>query len=597
MLPECALLLLLALGLLLVAQVGVARAVAPGVELAGLEIGGLTVAEAEAQLSDQVGALVARPLTLRSGDRVWTRTYADLGLSIDVPASVALAPRHNVPGEWERLMRDQSDAAPLAHETRLPLVVALDAERFAGALGPIEAALLSAPIDAEIAFDGQSVTVLAGRDGRGLDRDALRAELTTRLEGLNAGALALPLRRVPAQVSTRAALELKEKLAQALFGPMTVRVADQSWALDPANLDLALTILPASGDSNGDLVLQVRLDPGSVAPRLETIVGAVATAPVAARVDDSGTVPRLIPAVPGRAVDRQVLVAAIEVAIAAGEREIVVPVEAVAPSSEASTEGLLAELGIVARLAVGESDFAGSDANRVTNVRIATELVDGILVPPGGVFSFNQALGVIVDEPRFVPAGATEGGIAGTSVGGGVCQVSTSIFRAALLAGLPIVEWWPHTYRSVYYENGGWGPGFDASIAQPEDDSMIGSDFQFANPTSDWLLIRAAIGAGTVLTAEIHGAETGYDVDVSEPVFSDGEQAGESVEEIDPSLPAGSVIPVQPARDGVTVTVARIARDASGAEISSDSFVSVYKAQGPLYRVSPDQAGQSLASS
>ncbi|MDQ3044125.1 MAG: VanW family protein, partial [Chloroflexota bacterium] len=196
--------------------------------------------------------------------------------------------------------------------------------------------------------------------------------------------------------------------------------------------------------------------------------------------------------------------------------------------------------------------------------------------------------------PGFVPAGATEGGIAGTSVGGGVCQVSTSLFRATLLAGLPIEEWWPHTYRSVYYENGDWEPGYDASIAQPEDTALLGTDFQFANPTDDWLLIRAAIVAGSVLEVEIHGAETGYVVDVSEPVLNPGDPAGDAVEEIDPSLPAGSVIAVQPARDGLTVTVARVVRDATGVEIGADRFVSEYQPQGPLFRVSPDQAGQSF---
>jgi vancomycin resistance protein YoaR len=74
---------------------------------------------------------------------------------------------------------------------------------------------------------------------------------------------------------------------------------------------------------------------------------------------------------------------------------------------------------------------------------------------------------------------------------GGVCQVSTTIFRAALNAGMPITEWYPHTYRLANYEFDGWSPGFDASILQFGPDPAAWPDFEFENYTDGWLLIEA----------------------------------------------------------------------------------------------------------
>ncbi|MDQ3044155.1 MAG: peptidoglycan binding domain-containing protein, partial [Chloroflexota bacterium] len=398
MLPECAVLLFLSLGLMLVAQVSVARAVAPGVEFAGVKVGGLSVGRAETLLSDRAAALVGQPLTLRSGERVWTRTYTDLGLSIDVAASVALAPRRGLSGEWNRLVDERSEPAASAAGVGLsaPLVISIDAARFAGAIGPIESALETAPVDAVVAIDGLAVIVHPGRDGSGLDSAALRADLIARLKELRGGALALPLRPLAAEISTRTALGFQNTLSETLSGPLTVRAGEQSWILDPARLGPALTILTEADALSGDVTLRVRLKLEGIDPLLEPIFVGAAAAPVAAHVDESDAVPRLVPAVAGGAVDRQELVAALELAIAAGQHEVVAPVVPVAPAAAESTERLLMDLGITTLLATGASDFAGSDANRVTNVRIATELIDGVLVCPGTVFSFNAAIGVIV---------------------------------------------------------------------------------------------------------------------------------------------------------------------------------------------------------
>jgi vancomycin resistance protein YoaR len=248
-------------------------------------------------------------------------------------------------------------------------------------------------------------------------------------------------------------------------------------------------------------------------------------------------------------------------------------------------DALLTEYGATDLLATGSSDFSGSSTGRLTNIRRAADLVDGILIPAGGEFSFNEALGSISGENGFVAAGLGEAGIAGYDVGGGICQLSTSIFRAVLLAGLPITEWWSHPYRNFMYEQGGWAPGFDAMV-QPGQ-----LDFRFTNSTDGWIMIRAAVTNGTELEVAIHGTDTGYEVELSDPIYDAIVPTdGATVEEIDYSADPGVYELWQPARDGVTMYVHRDVWAADGTLLIDEDFVSTYWPQGPVYRISADSA-------
>jgi vancomycin resistance protein YoaR len=263
-----------------------------------------------------------------------------------------------------------------------------------------------------------------------------------------------------------------------------------------------------------------------------------------------------------------------------------IPIDVVKPGK--TTEAMLAELGITELLATGESDFNGSEPDRTTNIKVSANLVDGTLVSPGGEFSFNRSLGEIVSTDGFVTAGATEGGIPGTSVGGGVCQVSTTVFRAALKAGMPIVERWPHAFRSPFYEQGGWTPGYDASIVQIEGNWLGGTDFRFANPTSSWLLVRTEVVNNVKLKVMLYGPHTGYRVQIDDPVYSDLMPSYGEVYEVDPTMAAGTGYLFQEAMDGVTMTIGRHVFDSSGAEIISETFVTTYEPRGAVYVVGPD---------
>ena len=145
--------------------------------------------------------------------------------------------------------------------------------------------------------------------------------------------------------------------------------------------------------------------------------------------------------------------------------------------------------------------------------------MNGELIAPGEEFSFNGAVGEITYEKGFVDGGAIENGIIGRAVGGGICQVSTTVFRAALLAGMPITAWDPHSLRLLGYERDGWTAGYDASILQSGSDPAHWSDFRFKNDTDGYMLVHAWTSYPHVIV-EIYGNDDGREVTVGDAQFS-----------------------------------------------------------------------------
>ena len=185
----------------------------------------------------------------------------------------------------------------------------------------------------------------------------------------------------------------------------------------------------------------------------------------------------------------------------------------------------------------------------------------------------------------------------GRDIGGGICQVSTTVFRAALYAGLQITEWWPHSYRLGFYEQDGWLPGMDASILQPEGDPFSGGDFKFVNPSDSWMLVESYTQDERVYVI-IYGADLGYTVDISTPIVSDPiENDSADIEAINYDLAAGTVRQTEWEQSGFQVWFSRAVYDSSGNQVEYREFTTYFSSRPNVYQVSSDMVGQSPAGS
>jgi vancomycin resistance protein YoaR len=173
------------------------------------------------------------------------------------------------------------------------------------------------------------------------------------------------------------------------------------------------------------------------------------------------------------------------------------------------------DLGINTLLGRGESNFTGSPNPRIHNIGIGAKTFSGVLLGPGQEFSFNQTLGAIDASSGYLPELVIKGGKIIPEYGGGLCQVSTTLFRAAVASGLVILERHPHSIPVRYYNP----QGFDAAIYPGV------SDLKFKNDTPAYILIQSNI-SGSKLYFEIYGTSDGRKVAIDGPHQYDIKSSG-----------------------------------------------------------------------
>lgn len=238
--------------------------------------------------------------------------------------------------------------------------------------------------------------------------------------------------------------------------------------------------------------------------------------------------------------------------------------------------GDINNLGIESLLGKGVSHFKGSIPNRIHNVNLAQSKFKGILVPPGEVFSFNSILGDVSSYTGYKAAYVIKDGKTVLGDGGGVCQVSTTLFRAILSAGLPIIERKPHSYRVGYYEQG-FGPGLDATVFYPT------TDLKFKNDTPAYLLIQPTIdNPNYTLTFEIYGTSDGRISSVSKPIITSSSAPAADLYVDDPILPQGTIKQIEHRAYGARVVFDyNVTRN--GEVLIDQKFVSNYRPWQAVY--------------
>lgn len=253
------------------------------------------------------------------------------------------------------------------------------------------------------------------------------------------------------------------------------------------------------------------------------------------------------------------------------EKQIAIEVSTTKPSAEDN------EYGITELISEGVSYFVGSSSSRISNIVTASNKLSGTLVAPGENFSFNEAVGPITLEEGFNESYVISKGRTVLGTGGGVCQTSTTVYRAALLGGFPIVDRTAHAYRVSYYEQKSQ-LGLDATIYQPS------VDFVFKNDTDHYILVYSEVDAkNTTMKVKIYGTSDDRTVELSE---------SKQVTQLPPpepkyietdKLPKGEIKQVEWPSWGGLVTYTRVVKDKNGKIIYNDEFKNYYTPWAAVY--------------
>jgi vancomycin resistance protein YoaR len=261
-----------------------------------------------------------------------------------------------------------------------------------------------------------------------------------------------------------------------------------------------------------------------------------------------------------------------------GHEELVVELPVIITRARIANEEIN-NLGIKELIGSGVSYFAGSITNRIHNINLGASLVNGVLVKPGESFSLIEHVGGVTADQGFKQAYVIKSGRTVLDDGGGICQVSTTVFRAALNSGLPIVSRTAHAYRVSYYEQRGFGPGLDATIFSP---TVV---LKFKNDTENHILVQTTVdNAQARLQVDIYGTSDGRRVEISKPVVSNVRPAPEPLYQDDPTLPKGTVKQVDFPAAGATSVFSRKVYKGSDL-IIDESFRSVFRPWQAVYLV------------
>ena len=541
-------------------QLSFAGRIFPGVSVAGVDLSGLSRGEAALKLSQTLSYASTGKILFRDGEKVWVASPVELGMVFDPTASADAAYAHGREGGVFGALSSQIRARGLGAD--VPPVILFD-QRVAYAYLQNIAVQVNQPVaEAVLRVDGTNVISEPGRMGRALNLDATLIYLGAQLQSFRDGEVPLviaetaPLMLDVSAQAEQARVMLSQSFTMTL--PNTAGGGPGPWTFDvPVLANMLVTTFVA--DANGVPQAQVGLDEKELRKSLGDLKLIVDRQPSDARFvfnDSNGQIEAISSSAVGREMDVEASIDAVNAALQRGEHSVNLVVAEQQPA--VSDQAFGADLGIVELVATQTTYFYGSSEARIQNIVTASAQYHGLLIAPGETFSMGSVLGDVSLENGYAEALIIYGGRTIKGVGGGVCQVSTTLFRTVFFAGFPIVERYSHAYRVPYYEMDASGhvdgqfAGMDATVYFP----LV--DFKFQNDTPHWMLMETYVDVGArTLTWKIYSTSDGRSVTWETTGPQNVVAPPETVFEENPELDANEIKQVDYAAEGADVTVTR----------------------------------------
>lgn len=581
--------LLFVLAVFLVAfQIRVQDRVVPGVSAAGIELGGMTYDEAVQALANQYTYANEAIFTFRDGDRIWQMSAEDLGVSFDVEETISQAYAIGHTTDTIRNLGDQASAW-FSGES-IPPIVTYNQSVAQTFLEGIATEIDRESQDATLSVVDTTVSTTRGQIGRKLNISATLAQLSQAIIALDSG------REIPLVVNETPPIvwnvdEAANKIETALSGSIQLTATDVNglqlgpWTVSQAQIASLLSVT-LQDNLDGTRSYDVSISMDAFTGFLETLAPGLITPPVDGRFNfdvNTGQLIVLEPSASGRELNVPETIARLEEAVFTIEGRIV-PVAFNYTLSRYHNQVSAAELGITELVVEATTYFTGSENNRRTNIAVGASKLDGVIIAPGEEFSFNYLLGDIAPENGFVDGKVIFGGRTVTGIGGGICQVSTTVFRAAFEGGFAITERNSHGYRVGYYELNGAAPGLDAAIWQPE------RDFRFQNNTPYHLLIETDIyPAQDAIQFRFYSTKY-WQTDIEEAIVKSVVDAPPNRFISNKDLQPGDIRQVDYSADGADVTVYRNVYDMQGQLVTRDYEFTHYLPWQAVFEVAPSDS-------
>lgn len=542
------------------------KKIIPGVTVAGIDVGGMTFDKAEKSLIEKERG-ISKDLSFKEGSKVFLIKGDEIELEYDWESSTVSAFEVGRSGNF--LIDTKDKIVGLFKKINIPASYTYDGD----SLG-IKISIVKNEINIEsknstfVKTDGKLETSDSS-EGLKILEDEFYERIVSSFNNLDFTDFDIPVEVDEPEIKKEDADKFLSIVEEIISKDLEITFGDKKWKLDS---DKILSLVELYKDEK-DFKVKLRLNESELRKLSRELALEVNQSPrgkVISTDGDKVTEFKIISE--GKELDENKFKSDLQSSIFNNREPVTLTVNVVSDSNDKNKYGIIALIG------EGTSLYAGSSQSRVHNLTLAAENTSGVLIPPGGIYSMNNSVGPIDYQHGFQPAYIIKGGRTVLGEGGGVCQTSTTLFRAILNSGLPVISRYPHAYRVGYYEQD-LPVGFDAAVFQPS------WDLKFKNDTNAYILIQAYSNIEeNSLTFKLYGTPDGRRVEISEPVVSGQTPPPDPVYEDDPTLPKGVVQQVDYAVWGATSTFTRTVK--RGNEVLyNDTFTSKYQPWRAVYKV------------
>jgi vancomycin resistance protein YoaR len=537
----------------------------PGVEVGGVQVGGLTRADARVALVAALGRLEEGTVTVHSKNGWAVIPYAHVGRTVDYDTMLDRAA--TVGRDGTRFSEVLAGLRQLVHPVSAPPLLGFDAERLGTELAAFADRGYRQPRDAAVVATRSGFTMSPAVDGVRVDTSqvapAIAAALLDPATPASIELTADAIRVAPAIDNTDAGRA--QRAAQRIATALVLSRGDRTWKITATRIRSWITFA-GTGESYGP-----RVDEASVPAAFKHVAKAVKRKPTEARYlrTRSGSIFGVSASTLGRALDVDATARAVVEVLAARAAGTVtkapVKVKTMAVAPTLSTDEATKRAPLLDMVGTWTTHYEVSAHNGfAANITIPARRLDGMVVQPGQVFDFWNALGEVSFRTGYRLGGAIVGGhsVEGKALAGGICAASTTLFNAAARGGLEIVTRSPHWYYIPRYPL-----GLDATVSGTQ-------SMRFRNDTRYPVLIKSYASPGSV-RFEIWSVPNGRTVSWSRPSVSNV-VGGYDTTRPTSTLASGKRERIEWPVDGKDVSVTRTVRNADGRVVHRDTFVSHY---------------------
>jgi vancomycin resistance protein YoaR len=555
----------------------------PGVRVGGVSLGGKTPVEAAAALKAELPAKAAAPVTVAGPKKSWPVASKDIGASFEYTALVGNAMAVGRSGGFFASVGDRVSAWFTGRS--LPAVATADKTKLDGVVGKIASAIDVAPKDAVLTVTADEVQLKASATGLAVDRARLVSELLGTFTSDASRTVTIRTGVAQPRINDTAAREAKTVVETMMSGPAKVQYEAKTWTLSEAELAKMIRFEAVESTSTRTSawhlvpVIAAREASKTIIPKVGVSLG---NPPKNARFVTRGGKISIEPSKDGVGVDVEDFAANLTAVLKNPERGRTVQLRTKITPPKLTTEAAR-EMGITKRISTFSTDYSSGATSRVNNIHLLGDALDGKLVAPGGTFSFNEAVGERTAAKGYQEANAIVKGKLVPQLGGGICQVATTMFNTVFFSGFPVAERHNHSFFISHYPT-----GRDATV------SWDGPDLRWKNPTSHWVLVSVAYSSDSI-TVSLYGTDPGYDVAYKTGSFTNIVPYKKILEK-DPTLQVGLEVVKDPGVDGKRVVVTRTVKK-GGQVLRTDTFTSYYASKSATVRVGTKAKSSKTATS